>query len=180
MSIKKDILATLIAGFVIVVVFCLVIWFPHHKRITAANVELSTVGAELDTELVKAAPLLDLNTKVNEMALSIEQMEKQLVTQSELSVLLRKFSAELRRLGIENQTTHTQNPVYHSDYVAIPLVLSFQGKYKQIDVFLRYMEQMDYPIFINRLSMKRNPQSKDKLVSVDLRLRVFFAPDGGR
>ncbi|MBL4702177.1 MAG: type 4a pilus biogenesis protein PilO [Phycisphaeraceae bacterium] len=180
MSIKKDILTTAIAGFVITVVFCLVIWFPHHKRITAAKVQLTSVSAELDTELVKAAPLLDLNTKVQEMARSIENLDKQLVSQNELSVLLRKFSAELRRLGIENQTTQTQRPVLHADYVAIPLSLSFRGKYKQVDVFLRYMEQMNYPIFVNRLSMKRNPQGKDKLIWVDLRLMVFFAPSGGR
>ena len=179
MSIKKDIMVSVGAGFLILVLYSLVIWLPHHKRISQANEAFDTVSVELDAELTKAAVLTELNSNVRDMMVSIEQLDKHLVPRSELSVLLRKFSAELRRLGIENQTIHTQSPQAQSHYTAIPLKLNFQGQYSQIDVFLRYMENLNYPIFVSDMSMRRNPRGEDQLIAVDLQLMIYFAPDGG-
>lgn len=180
MSIKKDILLSVGAGFLVVVIYCLVIWLPHHKRFTRVHEAFETVRVELDTELTKASVLTELNSKVRDMQVSIKQLDKKLVSKSELSILLRKLSAELRRLGIENQTTHTQSPKVTPQYTAIPLTLSFQGQYSQTDVFLRYMENLNYPIFISRLTMRRNPRGEDQLIAVNLKLMVYFAPDGGK
>lgn len=178
MSIKKDVLMSLVAGCVILMLFLLVGWLPFHKRISTAKEQLTQVSAELDAELSKAASLTKINMQVQEMVASIDMLDKKLVNKSELSVLLRKLSSELRRLGIENQTTHTQSPTTFTEYTAIPLTLSFMGQYDQTDVFLRYLENMNYPIFINRLSMQRSPREAQKLISVNLRLMVFFIPEG--
>jgi Tfp pilus assembly protein PilO len=179
MSIKKDILITIGAGFLILMLFCLVIWLPHHKRLSNARAELAKVSHALGAEMSKASVLTQLNAKVNDMNATIDQMDKRLVEKSDLSILLRKLSAELRRLGIENQTTHTQSPQDFPEYTAIPLTLSFQGQYDQTDVFLRYMENLNYPIFISRLSMQRSPRDSQKLITVNLRLMVFFSPEAG-
>lgn len=178
MSTKKDVLISIAAGFVILLLFTLVIWLPHHKRLSQAKAQLASVDAALQAELNKAATLTQINAKVNTMRQSLEQMDKQLVDNSQLAVLLRKLSAELRRLGIENQTIHTQSPVDFPKYTAIPLTLSFLGQYDQTDVFLRYMENLNYPMFISRLSMQRSPREAGKQISVNLRLTVFFAPEG--
>lgn len=178
MSIKKDILMSLIGGGVILLLFLLVGWLPYHKRISAAREQLKQVSTELETEMAKASILTQINTQVRDMTATIDMLDKKLVDKGELAVLLRKLSSELRRLGIENQTIHTQSPSTFPDYIAIPLTLSFNGQYDQTDVFLRYMENLNYPIYINRLSMQRSPKDADKLISVNLRLMVFFAPEG--
>lgn len=178
MLIKKDILISVVCGFVIMVLFCLVIWLPHHKRLSAAREKLAEVSTALDAELAKASELTKINNHVNDMNATIAQIDKKLVAKSDLSVLLRKLSSELRRLGIENQTLHTQSPTNFPEYTAIPLTLSFSGQYDQTDVFLRYMENLNYPIYIGRLSMQRSPRDADKLIMVNLRLMVFFAPEG--
>tara|TARA_B100000683_G_scaffold250289_1_gene265262 strand:+ start:550 stop:1098 length:549 start_codon:yes stop_codon:yes gene_type:complete len=178
MSIKKDIMMTMVGGLVILLLFVLVAWLPHHKRMSAARQELATVSAQLDAEVSKASILTQINTKVHDMQADIQLLDTQLVDRGDLSILLRKLSSELRRLGIENQTTHTQSPTFTSEYTAIPLTLSFMGQYDQTDVFLRYMENLKYPIYISRLSMQRSPRDAQKLISVNLRLMVFFAPEG--
>jgi Tfp pilus assembly protein PilO len=180
MSSKKDIWLSIGAGFMIMVVFCLVAWLPHHKRMSAAKAELAKVNAELQVQMSKAAILTEINNQVNEMTQVISQVDKKLVDRGELAVLLRKLSSELRRLGIENQTTHTQSPEFNADFTAIPLTISFMGQYDQADVFVRYMENLNYPIFVNRLSMQRSPRDLDKPIAVNIRMMVFFAPEGDK
>jgi type IV pilus assembly protein PilO len=169
--------------FLLLVLYCLTVgllWlYPlsdYDTELEKAVEKENTLRAEFTDKLGKAANLNLLKKQRDEVALTVEGLEKQLPNSTEMSGLLFSISQMGRGQNLQQELFKPDAPIFKTYYAIIPVTFRANGSYHD---FARFAADVaNLPRIVNLSNMTISPKAEGAL-TLETTVRTYRYLDPG-
>ena len=174
---KKDQLKTVGVVALMIAGYVLFVYLPSGRHQEALAEQVQQDQQRLDE--MREIDLGALRDEVAAEQAKLKAEQRPLPTQREVYVVLDGVSGSLLdEQSVEHQLTQS-DPRHFANYGVQPIDLDFEGGFTEAFTALSAIEQMPYPVRIERLELVGDADDADGRIHAAVRLSAFFEEGSG-
>lgn len=162
---------------VIVAAFVFVGIVPAAIERSRLNARIAAAEAELDSGEAGEAELRRLRRDVADLRAKVDQPQRRVPAEDELSEVLRNLTESAAAPGVAVHEIVVDEPHHHRDYSAIPVRMAFDASFPEAFSILQRLESMSRLVRFDDLAARIDPDAARAPVAVTLELSAFYAPE---
>jgi Tfp pilus assembly protein PilO len=164
-------LGALIAA--IVIGFIFVCYRPDSSRLGQLHARIASDQQELSANESRVTTLPAVALEVDRLRVSLENFDHRLPPTPELAEFLKNINQISRQTALQKLSVRQEAPVRLDLFNEQPIVMRFQGDFKEVWSFLRQIETLPRLTRVRSLQIK-SVDSKLGVVDVQLALNIYF------
>lgn len=151
---------------------------PPARALDALAEEAETLRSRIARSDDGASQLVRLTEQLAELEEMVQHRTKPIPAESDVAGLIRKLSAELTRLGLNEREITTGATVTTDDASSLPMSVQLHGDFTSMYESVRWVESLPRLVRVQRVQIRQNDRARtsDRPVRADVVLDVFFAP----
>ncbi len=155
-----------------------VVWWPAQRRISTLKGEIASAAHDLRLVQNRSDGLSALADQVGRLRQQMAARHKKIVTQEQLSELLRELSLEIEAAQMSGQGMSTGKSQLEEDWVVLPVEISCTGTSTDVFDLVNRIERMPWMLHIDQLEIERD-KDDPAMVEAELHLTAYFQPEEG-
>jgi len=170
----------IIAG--LVAAYAVGLWWPQARRINKLHADIAEAETQLGLTRGRTDGLSQLADQVDDLRRQVETNNKEIPRHAELATVLRDISLQIESMDLTGQGISTQPTIERTDYVALPVDLTFSGSSVSAFRFIDRIESMRRLTQVESMEVRKMPDQPDQVQAM-VKLKTYFSQsenEGGR